>query len=116
MNPLINEIIIKKSRFICLLYEVDDINIINNIINNLKLEYKRATHITYAYIINNHEKYFDDKEPKGSAGLPILNVLKRNNKTNTLAVVIRYYGGIKLGIGPLIRSYSKVVSESIKKN
>ena len=114
MKPSINELEIKKSKFICLIYKIDNKDLVNNIINDLKKEYKHATHYCYAYIIENNQKYYDDKEPKGSAGIPILNVLKKKNLTNTLAVVIRYYGGIKLGIGPLIRAYTKVVSEGTK--
>lgn len=110
-----NEIIIKKSRFITKLYNIDNVNDVENIINELKKEYKKATHICYAYSINGKEKAFDDKEPNHTAGLPILNVLHLKKLNNTLIVVIRYFGGIKLGAGPLTRAYSKSASEIIKK-
>ncbi|MBP3635778.1 MAG: YigZ family protein [Bacilli bacterium] len=109
-----NEIIIKKSRFITKLIYIDDVNNVNDIINNLKKEYKKCTHICYAYIIDGKEKAVDDGEPSGTAGRPILNVLQKKKVTNILAVVIRYFGGIKLGAGGLVRSYTNSISEAFK--
>ena len=109
-----NTIIIKKSKFITKLYRINSIDDIDNILNKLKDEYKDSTHICYAYIINNKEKCFDDKEPSNTAGLPMLNILKKNNLTNILAIVIRYYGGIKLGAGGLVRAYSNSIIEALK--
>ena len=111
-----NEIIIKNSRFICLLYKLDNINNIDNILNNIKKEYKDATHYCYAYIFDNTYKSSDDGEPGGTAGMPILNVLKNNNLNYVLAIVVRYFGGIKLGAGGLVRAYTKSVTETIKKS
>ena len=108
-----NEIIIKNSRFICYLYKIKDINDIKEILNNLKIEHKDATHHCYAYIIDNIKKSSDDGEPGGTAGIPILKVLENNNLNNILAVVIRYFGGIKLGAGGLVRAYTKSVTETI---
>ena len=68
------EIIIKKSKFIAISYNVSSIDEIKRILNDLKTEYKDATHICYAYIVNNQEKYEDDGEPTGTAGMPILNI------------------------------------------
>ena len=113
-NNIINEYIINKSRFICLLYKVYDITNVNNILDEIKKEYKGATHYCYSYIIDNKEKCSDDGEPGGTAGLPILNVLKKNNLTNILCVVVRYFGGIKLGAGGLVRAYSTSVCEALK--
>lgn len=109
-----NEIIIKKSRFITKLYYLDDVDEIQNIINNLKKEHKKCTHICYAYIINGKEKAVDDGEPSGTAGRPILNVIQKKNVTNVLAVVIRYFGGLKLGAGGLVRAYTSSTSEAFK--
>ena len=110
-----NEFIIKKSKFITKLYFVtSEIEIKNNLDEN-KTEYKDATHICYAYILNNVERFNDDSEPSGTAGMPILNVLKNNNLNNVLCVVIRYFGGIKLGAGGLIRAYCSSVSEALNK-
>jgi len=113
-NDLENIIIIKKSKFITKLYKINNINEINNILDQLKKEYKDSTHICYAYIINGCEKCSDDGEPSGTAGIPILNILKKNNLTNILAVVIRYFSGIKLGAGGLVRAYSNSVNETLK--
>lgn len=108
----INEIIIQKSRFICLLYPILN-NDINDILNSVKEKYKGATHYCYAFITGNHQKYSDDGEPSGTAGNPILNVLKNKNLENVLAIVVRYFGGIKLGSGGLVRAYAKATSECI---
>ena len=109
-----NEIIIKKSKFITKLYYIDDENEVKDIINSLKKEYKKSTHICYAYIVNRKEKAVDDGEPSHTAGKPILNVLQKKNVTNILCVVIRYFGGIKLGAGGLVRAYTKSASDAFK--
>lgn len=110
-----NEFIIKKSKFITKLYFVTSEIEIKNILDENKNDYKDATHICYAYILNNVERFNDDSEPSGTAGIPILNVLKNNNLNNVLCVVIRYFGGIKLGAGGLIRAYCSSVSEALNK-
>lgn len=110
-----NEFIIKKSKFIAKLYFVTSEIEIKNILDENKTEYKDATHICYAYILNNVERFNDDSEPSGTAGMPILNVLKNNNLNNVLCIVIRYFGGIKLGAGGLIRAYCSSVSEALNK-
>lgn len=112
-NNIKNEVLIKKSKFICYLYKVDNVDDINNKLDILKKEYKDATHICYAYRFSNIEKASDDGEPSGTAGIPILDVLKRNDLINTLVVVIRYFGGIKLGAGGLIRAYRNSVKEAL---
>ena len=93
---------------------VDNIEDINNILNNIKNEYKDATHYCYAYIIDNTKRFNDDGEPGGTAGMPILNVIEQNNLNHVLIVVVRYFGGIKLGAGGLVRAYSKISSGCIK--
>ena len=107
------ELIIKNSRFITLLYKISDDNI-NPILNDTKKAYPDATHYTYAYIVNNLKKSSDDGEPSGTAGIPILKVLENNQLTNILCVVIRYFGGIKLGANGLIRAYTKSAANAIK--
>lgn len=110
-----NEFIIKKSKFITKLYFVTSEIEIKNILDENKNDYKDATHICYAYILNNVQRFNDDSEPSGTAGMPILNVLKNNNLNNVLCVVIRYFGGIKLGAGGLIRAYCSSVSKALNK-
>jgi len=113
-NNVTNILEIKKSKFITLLIKIDDSNDVDKYLDNIKKEYKDATHYCYAYVIGNKEKANDDGEPSGTAGIPILNVLKRNSLNNILCVVIRYFGGIKLGAGGLLRAYSNSVSEALK--
>ena len=108
--------LINKSEFISVIKYIDDVNDVDLFIDELKKRYKDATHYCYAYIINNYKKCSDDKEPQGTAGLPILNVLEKNELTNVVCVVIRYFGGIKLGAGGLTRSYSKSVSDNLIEN
>ena len=115
-NSVENTMIIKKSKFICKLYKIDNIVEIKNILETISKEYNDATHICYAYVIEGVEKCSDNGEPSGTAGLPILNVLKKNNLDHILAIVIRYFGGIKLGAGGLTRAYSNSVIETLSKD
>ena len=110
-----NEFVINKSKFITYLFHINDKKDIEIILKNIKNEYKDATHYVYAYILNNINYSTDDKEPNGTAGKPILNILLKNNLNYVLCIVIRYFGGIKLGAGPLARAYSKSASDIIKK-
>ena len=105
---------IKKSKFYGYLYELDNINEVEVILEELKKNNKKARHFPYAYKFNSIAKKTDDKEPSGTCGTPILNVLERNNLNNHLLVVVRYFGGTKLGTGPLLRSYSKAANDVIK--
>ena len=115
-NNIEKTIIINKSKFISKSYFVTDINETKTIINSLKDEYKDATHICFAYKINNIIKYNDDNEPSNTAGLPIYNVIEKNNLNCVLIIVIRYFGGIKLGAGGLTRAYSNSALEVINDN
>lgn len=110
----IYEMIIKNSKFISYIYKVNSLNDIEIIINNIKNKYKDATHICYAYKIDNLIKTNDDNEPTGTAGLPILEVINKNNLNYTIIIVVRYFGGIKLGAGGLLRAYSKGASNVVK--
>lgn len=117
-NTVTNEIVIQKSKFITTLYNICNVAEAKAALSIIKKEHSMANHNCYAYIIGNNMEYIktsDDKEPSNTAGIPILEVLKRNNITNTLAVVTRYFGGIKLGIGGLTRAYSKSVSKALEK-
>lgn len=96
---------IKKSKFIAYYYELDTTEDIKIIIDELKKEHKKAKHIVYAYKFGNTAGKTDDKEPSGTAGLPLYNLLEVNNLNNKIIIVVRYFGGIKLGAGPLMRAY-----------
>ena len=113
-NNIENVYEIRKSKFITKLYKINNIEEINKILTDLNKEYKDATHICYGYIVNSQEKCSDNGEPSGTAGIPILNVLKKNDLQNILAVVFRYFGGIKLGAGGLVRAYSNSVIDTLK--
>lgn len=110
-----NEFEIKKSKFITFLYNLDNENDVPKIIEEIREKNKKARHVVYVYKINNTAKINDDGEPKGTAGMPIFNVIEKNNLNNVLIVVVRYFGGIKLGAGGLFRAYSKSASEIVKK-
>lgn len=113
LNDYVSELEINKSRFITLLYKVDSIDLIKEKLDLVKDLYKDATHYCYAYIVDNNKKSSDDGEPGGTAGVPIMEVLLKNDLNYVLCVVVRYFGGIKLGAGGLVRAYSKSVSSSL---
>ncbi len=102
----ISEYIINKSKFISILCPIHSKEEVTTKLNYYKNIYKNATHYCIAYIIDEYSKYNDDGEPAGTAGIPILNILSKNNLNHILCIVIRYFGGIKLGAGGLIRAYS----------
>lgn len=111
------ELIEKKSKFLGYTYNVTSQSMVDEILQGLKKEHKKCTHICYAYSICSDlvlAKAVDDGEPSGTAGRPILNVIEKKNLKNILVVVVRYFGGIKLGAGGLVRMYTKCASESIK--
>lgn len=105
---------IKKSKFIGYFYQIDDLSEIKIILNNTKLEHKKARHLVYAYKYANTAGKSDDKEPSGTAGLPLYNLLEMNDLNNRLLVVVRYFGGTKLGIGPLSRAYKEAGKKAIQ--
>lgn len=85
-------------------------------IDKIKKEHSSATHNVYAYIIGENmgiQRYTDDGEPQGTAGVPVLDVIKKNGITNVVIVVTRYFGGILLGKGGLVRAYSKGAAQAI---
>ncbi|MBR5504560.1 MAG: YigZ family protein [Methanobrevibacter sp.] len=112
-KPFQNSIDIKKSQFICRLFPAQNEKEAKEIISEISEKYKDATHNCTAYVVSDGEGYDDDGEPGGTAGRPMLNVLKKNEIENAVAVVTRYFGGIKLGAGGLVRAYSKSVLECL---
>lgn len=113
-NNVKSEEIINRSKFITHTYYVKDIIECNNIINSIKNEYKDATHNCYAYKINNLKRFNDDKEPNGTAGMPILNVIETNDLNHILIIVTRYFGGVKLGASNLLRTYVSCANNAVK--
>ena len=105
---------VKKSKFIAYYYSIDNVDEIKKILNELKVEHKKARHIVYAYKYGSTAGKSDDKEPSGTAGLPLYNLLETNNLNNKLIVVVRYFGGTKLGAGLLMRTYKNAGLEAIK--
>ena len=109
------EIIEKRSRFIATAKPVETEAEAVELINKLRQKYWDATHNVYAYIIekNNIMRYSDDGEPSGTAGMPVLDILKKEGLTNLVVVVTRYFGGILLGTGGLVHAYSKSAKEGV---
>ena len=108
---------IKKSRFICHIKRVTTEDEARNFIQDVKKEHYKATHNCSAFILGERsemKRSSDDGEPSGTAGVPMLGVLENQQLTNVCAVVTRYFGGIKLGAGGLIRAYSSNVALAIK--
>ena len=113
-----NEVVtieIKKSKFIGYAFYCENVNDANVVLKQLRQEHKKATHVCYAYVINSQEKASDDGEPQGTAGMPTLNVLIKEDITDCVVVVTRYFGGIKLGANGLVRAYSDSVKQALNK-
>ena len=108
-----SEINVKKSQFICHLFPTKTKKESKEIIIKVNEKYSDATHNCTAYIVSDGEGFDDDGEPGGTAGKPMINVLRKNDLHNVTAVVTRYFGGVKLGAGGLVRAYSKSVLEAI---
>ena len=111
------EYVVQKSRFIGSATPVATEEEALDFIKQIKGMYKAATHYCYAYIIGENAgimRYQDDGEPSGTAGIPILEALRQNKVVNACVVVTRYFGGVLLGAGGLVRAYSHTASESIR--
>ena len=111
-----NLIIVNKSKFIGFVKKVMNNDEALEYLNQIRKQYSDATHVCYAYILPNQEKYSDDNEPVGTAGIPILDLLKKNNLSYVIAIVVRYFGGIKLGSNGLIRAYTSTIKELLTDN
>ncbi len=110
------EYIIQKSKFISVAFKMENTKQVDEILADLKNKYYDATHICYAYdLMQNAQKCFDDGEPSGTAGKPILDCITKQNLKNVFVAVVRYFGGIKLGAGGLVRAYTKSASMAIEK-
>lgn len=109
-----SEIIVQKSRFIGILIPITSKEDGKNALNEVKKEYVKASHYCYGYILNGIGKSNDDGEPASTAGKPILESLMHNELNNALLIVVRYFGGIKLGAGGLTRTYVEISKKVIE--
>ncbi len=111
-NPASDEYIVKKSRFIATVKPVTSQDEALAFIAEISKKYWDATHNVYAYIIRDGgtKRFSDDGEPQGTAGIPVLDVLEKSGLTDCAVVVTRYFGGIMLGAGGLVRAYSHSAS------
>jgi len=110
---------IKRSRFITSIAPIDSREKAKHFLNDVRTEFPDANHHCWAHILNDPkashgQDQSDDGEPKGTAGKPMLNVLQHSGLGQVMVIVTRYFGGVKLGAGGLVRAYSNVVSEAIK--
>ena len=109
---------VKGSKFITYVFKVKSESEVKEKINQIKREEKSANHHCYAYVLHpdkSAQKENDDGEPSSTAGKPILNQIMQNNLTNTLIIVVRYFGGIKLGISGLIKAYKHATLGALSK-
>ncbi len=109
INDVYNSnIVINKSKFISYAHKVETIDEVNDLLKKYKKQYYDSTHVCYAYVLDiGKEKAYDDGEPSKTAGAPILEVIKKKNMSNIIIFVIRYFGGILLGAGGLVRAYTE---------
>ena len=109
------QIIIERSRFIGKVFTVKTEDEAREYINSVKKEHPFATHNCYAYVAERGAiaRFSDDGEPQGTAGMPMLEVLKNRGLSDTLVVISRYFGGIKLGAGGLVRAYSSTAAAAL---
>ena len=108
------EVTEKKSRFIANIFHVENVTEADEKIKQINKKYYDAKHNCYAYIVDGIEKCSDDGEPSKTAGAPMLDILKKNQFTNVLVIVTRYFGGILLGTGGLVRAYSEATKRAIE--
>lgn len=108
------EVIEKKSKFIASIFRVDTIEEAEEKIKETRKKYHDARHNCYAYIVEDYEKCSDDGEPSKTAGAPMLDIIKKKELKNVLIIVTRYFGGILLGTGGLVRAYSEATQNVIE--
>ena len=113
-SPVESELLIRKSRFIGCVQPVADRAAAQEIVARLRQQHPGAAHVCWALLAGGHSAAVDDGEPGGTAGRPMLEVLRLQNLEGVLATVVRYFGGIKLGAGGLVRAYTDCVAQALK--
>ena len=112
-QPVHSELVIKKSRFIGCVQAVPDRAAAQAVVAQLRREHPGATHVCWAFLAGGQSAANDDGEPGGTAGRPMLEVLRRQDLEGVLATVVRYFGGVKLGAGGLVRAYTDAVAQAL---
>ena len=114
------EIVEKKSKFIANIYYIESVEEAEKLIKDANKKYFDARHNCYAFSVYTENgivnRFSDDGEPSGTAGAPMLNILQKNNLVNVLVIVTRYFGGVLLGTGGLVRAYSNSLLQAIEKS
>ncbi len=106
---------VMKSKFTAFVFPVDDVELFKTRLEEIRKANPKAKHVVYAYRIGMNSKSTDDREPKGTAGRPLLELLMKKNLNNTAIIVVRYYGGVQLGAGRLLRTYVTSAVNAINK-
>lgn len=114
-KEVVAETVIEKSRFIASAIHADSVEKAVEFVNEKRKQYFDATHNCYAYVVGDKAKFSDDGEPQGTAGMPIYECLKNSGLDRICVVVTRYFGGIKLGAGGLVRAYNGICAEVLKR-
>jgi uncharacterized YigZ family protein len=113
--PVHHELVIKKSRFIACVQPMADRAAAQAVVGALKAQHPGAAHVCWALLAGGHSAAVDDGEPSGTAGRPMLDVLRHQDLEGVLATVVRYFGGVKLGAGGLVRAYTDSVAQALLK-
>lgn len=111
--PVFAELDVRKSRFLAWVEPVTDRAAVQARLAELRGQYSDARHICFAFYVDGDSGMSDDGEPSGTAGKPIFNVISHKHLVNVLAVVVRYFGGVKLGAGGLVRAYGGAISQAL---
>src|SRR5690606_37450008 len=112
--PCHSELVIRKSRFICCVQPIADREAAQAEVRRLKAEHPGAAHVCWALLAGGQSAAVDDGEPGGTAGRPMLEVLRHQQLDGVLATVVRYFGGVKLGAGGLVRAYADTVAQALR--
>jgi len=112
-QPVHSDLVVRKSRFIGCVQAVPDRAAAQAVVAGLRAEHPAATHVCWAFLAGGQSAAHDDGEPGGAAGRPMLEVLRRQDLEGVLATVVRYFGGVKLGAGGLVRAYTDAVAQAL---